>query len=136
MSDLRWIILDGGLRLPGFDHWRERATSKPSDPDDIRWDCSCGYAGSPETVRKHWSAMLPDAAFALLDPPQCCICGDYTSDGLTIHRACIIEPIPDARAPLDVEAAYQRGWLDGRAVTLEQAVQTIDAALAAEGSGE
>ena len=57
LRELRWIVLNGGLQLPGFDHSRERATSKPSDPDDIRWDCSCGYAGSPATVRRHWIAM-------------------------------------------------------------------------------
>ena len=54
---LEHIILDGGLRLPDFDHWRERASSKPSDPDDVRWDCSCGYSGSPEKVRRHWAAL-------------------------------------------------------------------------------
>ena len=64
LDELRWIILRGGLRVPSFAHWRERATSKPSDPDDIRWDCSCGYAGSPETVERHWSVML--AAFESL----------------------------------------------------------------------
>ena len=61
------IILNGGLRVPGFDHWRERASSKPSDPDDIRWDCSCGYAGSPETVQRHWSALR--ATLRLTDTP-------------------------------------------------------------------
>ena len=65
---LPWIILRGGLRLPGFDHYRERATSKPSDPDDVRWDCSCGYSGSPETVERHWTAMLP--ALATPTPPD------------------------------------------------------------------
>jgi hypothetical protein len=62
VETLRWIILRGGLRLPDFDHWRTSATSKPSDPDDIRWDCSCGYAGSPEAVERHWTAMLPHDA--------------------------------------------------------------------------
>lgn len=57
-TDLRDIILNGGLRLPGFDHWRTRSSSKPSDPDDVRWECSCGYAGSPETVQRHWAVMF------------------------------------------------------------------------------
>jgi len=58
LDDLRWIILRGGLRVPGFDHWLEHSSSKPSDPDDVRWECVCGYAGSPERVERHWSAML------------------------------------------------------------------------------
>ena len=60
-DELRDIILNGGLRLPGFDHWRERASSKPSDPDDVRWDCSCGYSGAPEKVQKHWAALHREA---------------------------------------------------------------------------
>jgi hypothetical protein len=56
LRELQDIILNGGLRLPGFDHWRERVASKPSDPDDVRWDCSCGYSGSPEKVQRHWRA--------------------------------------------------------------------------------
>lgn len=63
------IILDGGLRLPGFDHWRERASSNPSDPDDIRWDCSCGYSGSPETIQRHWHAILAAARPSPAEPP-------------------------------------------------------------------
>jgi hypothetical protein len=47
-------VLDLGGRLEGFDHWRSAASSKASDPDDIRWECVCGYAGSPDTVRRHW----------------------------------------------------------------------------------
>lgn len=61
-----WVILRGGLRLPDFGHWLERSTSKPSDPDDVRWECSCGYAGSPETVERHWTAMR--AALAANQP--------------------------------------------------------------------
>lgn len=56
-DELRDIILDGGLRVPGFDHWRERASSKPSDPDDTRWDCVCGYSGSSERVKRHWASL-------------------------------------------------------------------------------
>lgn len=61
---LEAALLDGGLLVPGFDHWRVQSSSKPSDPGDIRWDCSCGYAGSPETVRRHWAALRR----ALLEP--------------------------------------------------------------------
>lgn len=60
-AGLRDVILNGGLKLPGFDHWRARATSKPSDPDDVRWECSCGYAGSPESVQRHWRAIEAEA---------------------------------------------------------------------------
>jgi hypothetical protein len=56
------IILDGGLRLPGFDHWRESRSTKPSDPDDERWVCVCGVAGSPEFVQRHWAAMRAEYA--------------------------------------------------------------------------
>jgi hypothetical protein len=56
------IILDGGLRLPDFDHWRESRSNKPSDPDDERWVCVCGVAGSPEFVQRHWAAMRAEYA--------------------------------------------------------------------------
>ena len=68
IAALRAALLGAGGHLPEWEHWRVRATSKPSDPDDIRWDCACGYAGSPDTVRKHWTAM-GDALTAAKETP-------------------------------------------------------------------
>ena len=55
---LRWSVLQLGGRLNGFDHALIEESSKPSDPSDIRWDCLCGYGGSPEKVRRHWAQHL------------------------------------------------------------------------------
>lgn len=38
-------------------HYVVRTTSKPSDPDDVRDECSCGYANSPEKVAAHIAAL-------------------------------------------------------------------------------
>ncbi len=55
-------VLDLGGRLKGFEHWRSASSAKPSDPDDVRWECSCGYAGSPETVQRHWAVHRDEYA--------------------------------------------------------------------------
>ena len=55
---LTLALIDCGGRLPEWKHWRERVSSKPSDPDDVRWDCSCGYSGNPDKVLSHIVLMV------------------------------------------------------------------------------
>jgi hypothetical protein len=55
------VLRLGGI-LEGFEHaapWTNRS-SKPSDPDDVRWECLCGIGGAPERVERHWLAELRD----------------------------------------------------------------------------
>ena len=57
---LRWAVLQLGGRLGNFGHALVEESSKPSDPSDVRWDCLCGYGGSPEKVRRHWATHLAE----------------------------------------------------------------------------
>ncbi len=53
-------ILNLGGVLGFFEHGVATRSSKPSDPDDVRWECLCGIGGSPERVRRHWAVELAD----------------------------------------------------------------------------
>ena len=51
-------VLRLGGKLDGFTHWRVSSSSKPSDPDDVAWECACGLCRSPEHIERHWKAEL------------------------------------------------------------------------------
>ena len=58
MTDLRMEVLRLGGKLDGFTHWRVSSSSKPSDPDDVAWECACGLCRAPEHIERHWKAEL------------------------------------------------------------------------------
>lgn len=65
VARLRRYVLRLGGRLNGFDHTLSDWSEKPSDPDDVRWECLCGYAGAPGRVMRHWEANLIEYEAAL-----------------------------------------------------------------------
>lgn len=90
---LRRQVLQLGGRLDGFGHTLIEESSKPSDPSDIRWDCLCGYAGSPKKIKRHWEMNLAEyeEARSADDPPQfsglIATAQAAQKNGLTLHLA-------------------------------------------------